>query len=90
MNPTPLINRAKVKQLALACAQNRAKKFTRVGGDFYLSCQSVLMNHINARVAEGLYAPRKRELAEMLAEAARNTAKMQLSEVRVRGNIVAP
>jgi hypothetical protein len=36
--------------------------------------------HIDARITEGLYAPRKRELAEMLAEAARNTAKMEVEE----------
>ena len=42
--------------------------------------RQAVQTHINARVAEGLYAPRKRELAEMLKEAAENTAKMQLSE----------
>jgi len=51
MNETPLINRAKVKQLALACAQNRARKFTRVGDDFFVAANACLTNFINARVA---------------------------------------
>ena len=34
INPTPLINRAKVKSLALACSQNRARKFNRVSAEF--------------------------------------------------------
>ncbi len=36
--------------------------------------------HINARVTEALFAPRKRELKEMLAEAAANTARIQVKE----------
>jgi hypothetical protein len=51
MNETPLINRAKVKQLALACAQNRARKFTRVGSDFFAAANACLVNFINTRVA---------------------------------------
>lgn len=48
---TPLINRAKVKQLALAQAQLRARKFTRVSNDFYVSAEAALRNYIAGRVA---------------------------------------
>ena len=48
---TPLLNRAKVKALALACAQNRARKFSRVSSDFYVAAEANLRNFINQRVA---------------------------------------
>lgn len=51
MNETPLINRAKVKELALACAQNRARKFSRVSGDFLLAANAHLRAFVNDRVA---------------------------------------
>lgn len=51
MNETPLINKAKVKSLALACAQNRARKFTRVGASFYVAANACLTNFVNNRVA---------------------------------------
>lgn len=48
---TPLLNRAKVKALALACAQQRARKFTRVSNDFYVGAEAALRNYISHRVA---------------------------------------
>ena len=51
MNETPLINRAKVKSLALAAAQQRARKFTRVGAEFYAAINAVVMNAVANRVA---------------------------------------
>jgi primosomal protein N'' len=42
--------------------------------------QQAVQNHVSARVNEGLYAPRKRELQEMLAEAVRNTARLSTAE----------
>jgi len=48
---TPLINRAKVKALALAFAQQRARKFSRVGNDFYIGVEAALRNAIANRVA---------------------------------------
>lgn len=51
MNPTPLINRAKVKSLALACAQQRARKFTRVGAEFYVAINAAVINAVHSRVA---------------------------------------
>ena len=37
---TPLINRARVKQFALAVAEKRTHRFTRVGDDFFLKCEA--------------------------------------------------
>lgn len=51
MNQTPLINRAKVKSLALACAQQRARKFTRVGAEFYVAINAAVANAVASRVA---------------------------------------
>lgn len=51
MNETPLINRAKVKSLALACAQQRARKFTRVGAEFYVAINAAVANAVSSRVA---------------------------------------
>lgn len=51
MNETPLINRAKVKDLALACAQHRARKFTRVGGGFYKAINQAVYQAVLNRVA---------------------------------------
>jgi hypothetical protein len=48
---TPLLNKAKVKALALACAQQRARKFTRVGNSFYVAVEAALRNAIRQRVA---------------------------------------
>lgn len=51
MNETPLINRAKVKSLALAHAQQRARKFSRVGKEFYVAINAAVANAVAARVA---------------------------------------
>lgn len=51
MNETPLINRAKVKSLALACAQQRARKFTRVSVDFLAAVNANTANFIADRVS---------------------------------------
>ena len=37
---TPLINRAKVKEFALAVAGKRTHLFTRVGEEFFLKCEA--------------------------------------------------
>jgi hypothetical protein len=37
-----LINQRKVREFALAMAQSRAHKFTRVGGDFFIKCEGNL------------------------------------------------
>jgi len=37
---TQLINRSKVKQFALAVAEKRAHKFTRVGDQFLVRCEA--------------------------------------------------
>ena len=41
-----LINRKKVKEFALAMAQNRSHKFTRVGSDFTAKCEGCLKEFI--------------------------------------------
>lgn len=41
-----LLNRRQVKQYALDRARFRAHKFTRVGGDFYLKCETHLRQFI--------------------------------------------
>jgi len=41
-----LINRSQVKQLALDMAKDRAHKFTRVGGQFFLQCEANLKDYI--------------------------------------------
>jgi len=41
-----LLNRRKVKEFALLQAQQRAHKFTRVGGDFYVKCEANLREFI--------------------------------------------
>ena len=51
MTKTPLINKAKVKQLAFAYGENRAWKFTRVGNDFYVKAEAALRNFVAQHVA---------------------------------------
>ncbi len=51
MNETPLINRAKVKSLALACAQQRARKFSRVSKEFYVAINHAVHQAVINRVA---------------------------------------
>jgi hypothetical protein len=41
-----LISKKHVKLFALAAAQHRAHKFTRVGGEFYLQCEANLKQFI--------------------------------------------
>lgn len=48
---TPLINRSKVKRLALDCAQQRARKFTRVSEDFLIRMESQLKSMVITAVA---------------------------------------
>lgn len=51
MTKTPLINRAKVKSLAIACGQQRARKFTRVSDDFLVGAEAALRSYVHQRVA---------------------------------------
>jgi hypothetical protein len=41
-----LINRKRVKEFALEMAKGRAHKFTRVGGEFFLKCETNLKEYI--------------------------------------------
>lgn len=45
-----LINKKHVKAFALACAQNKAHKLTRVGGEFYLKCDAQMKDFIRRYV----------------------------------------
>ncbi len=45
-----LINQRKVREFALAMAQSRAHKFTRVGKDFFIKCEGYLKNFIRSEV----------------------------------------
>ena len=46
-----LINRKRVKEFALETAKStRAQKFTRVGGSFFLQCESNLKEFIRAYI----------------------------------------
>ena len=45
-----LINKKHVKQFALACAEPRAHKFTRVSGEFYIRCEAHLKEFIRQDV----------------------------------------
>ena len=45
-----LLNRRKVKEFALLQAQQRAHKFTRVGGDFYMKCEGNLREFIRNHI----------------------------------------
>ena len=47
---TPLLNRSQVKKFALAMAEHRAHKFTRVGGEFFLRCEAHLKEFIRNSV----------------------------------------
>ena len=48
---TRLISRKHVKAAALAAAAKRAHKFTRVGGEFFVKCESNLKEFIRKHVA---------------------------------------
>jgi len=43
---TKLISKKHVKQFALDMAKNRAHKFTRVGGDFFIKCEGNIKEFI--------------------------------------------
>lgn len=47
---TPLLNQSQVRQFALAMAEKRAHKFTRVGGPFFVRCEVQLKNFIRDQV----------------------------------------
>ena len=47
---TKLISRKHVKAFALAVASNRAHKFTRVGGEFFIRCEANLIEFIRTCV----------------------------------------
>lgn len=47
---TPMLNRSKVRQFALTMAEQRAHKFTRVGGEFYVRCEVNLKAFIRDQV----------------------------------------
>lgn len=49
-NRTPMLNRSQVRQFALTMAANRAHKFTRVGGQFFVRCEVQLKNFIRDQV----------------------------------------
>ena len=49
---TKLISRKHVKLFALAVAEKRSHKFTRVGGDFYIKCESNLKEFIRLHVQQ--------------------------------------
>jgi hypothetical protein len=46
-----LLNRKQVKLYALEQARQRAHKFTRVGGDFYLKCEA----HLRAFIGQYIH-----------------------------------
>ena len=48
---TRLISRKHVKAYALAMAENRAHKFTRVGGEFFIKCEGQLKVFIRTYVS---------------------------------------
>ena len=49
---TKLISRKHVKAYALAVAENRAHRFTRVGGEFFIRCESHLKDFIRRHVQQ--------------------------------------
>jgi hypothetical protein len=50
VNKTRLINRSQVKEFASNEAKARAHKFTRVGSEFYLTCEAYLKEFIRAHI----------------------------------------
>jgi hypothetical protein len=50
ITPTPLLNRSKLRQFALAMAADRHHKFIRVGDEFFTRCEAHLKNHIRDQV----------------------------------------
>ena len=45
-----LVSRKHVKAFALACAERRSHRFTRVSGDFYVRCEAHLKEFIRQYV----------------------------------------
>jgi len=45
-----LISKKHVKAFALACAEKKAHKLTRVGGEFYLKCEAQMKDFIRRYV----------------------------------------
>ena len=45
-----LISKKHVKEFALLCAEKRAHKLTRVGGDFYIRCEAQMKEFIRSQV----------------------------------------
>ena len=45
-----LVSRKHVKAFALACAERRSHRFTRVGGEFYIKCEAHLKEFIRQYV----------------------------------------
>jgi len=48
---TKLVSKKHVKEFALAMAQSRAHKFTRVGGEFFIKCEAQLKEFIRSYVS---------------------------------------
>ena len=51
MTRTKLINRKQVKQWALAAAENRCHRFTRVGDAFFIKCEANLKEFVRSYVS---------------------------------------
>ena len=45
-----LISKKHVKPFALSCAEHRAHKLTRVGGEFYIKCEAQMKEFIRRYV----------------------------------------
>ena len=54
---TKLISRKHIKAYALAMAENRAHKFTRVGGEFFIKCEAqmkaFIRNYVKSLPSKG-------------------------------------
>jgi len=50
VSATRLLNRKQVKEFALETAKSRAHKFTRVGSEFYVTCEAYLKQFIRGHI----------------------------------------
>lgn len=50
MSATRLLTRKRVREFALETAKTRAHKFTRVGAEFYVTCEAYLKQFIRAHI----------------------------------------
>jgi hypothetical protein len=50
VSQTRLLNRKQVKEFALETAKSRAHKFTRVGSEFYVTCEAYLKTYIRSHI----------------------------------------